>query len=130
MGNFVTLTQSNIAQKTVYWHYKQWRKQGVIEKLMMVLHSQVRSQVKNVFQGERETTDVFNLHFRIRDTGVGIAAAELPKLFDAFSQAQAGKEMQEGTGLGLAISRKTDKALYQAKEQGRDRYCTNTLINC
>lgn len=59
-----------------------------------------------VFQGDQETTDVFNLHFRVRDTGVGIAAAELPKLFDAFSQAQAGKEMQEGTGLGLAISQK------------------------
>ena len=60
----------------------------------------------NVFQGERETTDIFNLHFRLRDTGVGITAAELPKIFDAFFQAQAGKEMQEGTGLGLAISRK------------------------
>jgi len=60
----------------------------------------------NVFQGEQETTDVFNLHFRVGDTGVGIAAAELPKIFDAFSQAQAGKEKQEGTGLGLAISRK------------------------
>ncbi|MEG5116543.1 ATP-binding protein [Microcoleus sp. A2-C5] len=60
----------------------------------------------NVFQGEQETTDVFNLHFRVGDTGVGIAAAEVPKIFDAFSQAQAGKEMQEGTGLGLAISRK------------------------
>ncbi len=60
----------------------------------------------NVFQGDRETADVFNLHFRLCDTGVGIAAAELPNIFDAFSQAQAGKEMQEGTGLGLAISRK------------------------
>ena len=59
----------------------------------------------NVFQGEQETTDVFHLYFRLRDTGVGIAAAELPKIFDAFSQAQAGKERQEGTGLGLAISR-------------------------
>ena len=59
-----------------------------------------------VFQGDQETTDVFNLHFRVRDTGVGIAAAELPNIFEAFSQAQAGKDMQEGTGLGLAISRK------------------------
>ncbi len=31
---------------TVYWHYKQWRAEGAIEKLMMVLHSQVRQQVK------------------------------------------------------------------------------------
>jgi signal transduction histidine kinase/DNA-binding response OmpR family regulator len=59
-----------------------------------------------VFQGDRETADIFYLHFRIRDTGVGIAAAELPKLFNAFTQAQAGKESHEGTGLGLAISRK------------------------
>ncbi len=59
-----------------------------------------------VFQGEQETTDVFNLYMRISDTGVGISAAELPKLFEAFTQAEAGREMQEGTGLGLAISRK------------------------
>ena len=31
---------------TVYWHYKQWRSQGVIEELMRVLHEQVREQVK------------------------------------------------------------------------------------
>ncbi|WP_293131850.1 ATP-binding protein [Microcoleus sp. bin38.metabat.b11b12b14.051] len=60
----------------------------------------------SVWKGNETIEDVFTLHFHIRDTGVGIAAAELPKLFNAFSQAQAGKEMQEGTGLGLAISRK------------------------
>ncbi|WP_232317235.1 hybrid sensor histidine kinase/response regulator, partial [Anabaena sp. CA = ATCC 33047] len=59
-----------------------------------------------VFAGEQETTDVFHIHFQVRDTGVGISATELPKLFDAFTQAQAGKDAQEGTGLGLAISRK------------------------
>ena len=31
---------------TVYWHDKQWREAGVIEKLMAVLHEQVREQVK------------------------------------------------------------------------------------
>src|SRR6476620_4214645 len=31
---------------TVYWHYKQWRSQGVIEDLIRVLHSQVSEQVK------------------------------------------------------------------------------------
>lgn len=46
------------------------------------------------------------LNFRIQDTGVGIALEELPYIFDAFSQAQAGRKIQEGTGLGLAISRK------------------------
>lgn len=84
-------------------------------KLRQVLINLVSNAIKftsegqitvNVFQGDRETTDVFNLHFQVRDTGVGIAPAEIPKLFDAFTQAQAGKEMQEGTGLGLAISQK------------------------
>ncbi|MFB2837596.1 ATP-binding protein [Floridanema evergladense] len=68
--------------------------------------TEVGEIVLSVFAGEQEAIDVFNLHFQIRDTGVGIAPAELPKLFDAFTQAQAGKEMQEGTGLGLAISHK------------------------
>ena len=31
---------------TVYWYYKQWRSQGVLEELMRVLHSRVREQVK------------------------------------------------------------------------------------
>lgn len=46
------------------------------------------------------------LHFSVCDTGVGIAAKELSKLFVPFAQAQAGREQQEGTGLGLAISHK------------------------
>lgn len=31
---------------TVYWHYKQWRDVGTLEKLMTILHEQVRAQVK------------------------------------------------------------------------------------
>lgn len=30
---------------TVYWHYKQWREDGTLERLMTVLHERVRSQV-------------------------------------------------------------------------------------
>jgi len=36
---------------TVYWHYKQWREAGVIEKLLNVLHGQVRQQVKKNLSG-------------------------------------------------------------------------------
>ena len=40
------------------------------------------------------------------DTGVGIPAAELPRLFEPFHRAQtAGTHDVAGTGLGLAISR-------------------------
>ena len=31
---------------TVYWHYKQWRAAGAIEKLMTLLHEATREQVK------------------------------------------------------------------------------------
>lgn len=42
-------------------------------------------------------------HFKIEDTGPGIAENELQTLFKNFSQGQAGQE-KGGTGLGLAIS--------------------------
>lgn len=31
---------------TVYWHYKQWRNAGVLDKMMTELHAQVRQQAK------------------------------------------------------------------------------------
>ena len=37
---------------TVYWHYKQWRSAGVIEKLMKSLHGKVRHQVKKSQNGQ------------------------------------------------------------------------------
>lgn len=46
------------------------------------------------------------LCFEVSDTGVGIAAAELESIFDAFVQAEAGRKSVSGTGLGLTISRK------------------------
>ena len=46
------------------------------------------------------------LQFVVADTGVGMASVELPTIFDAFVQAQAGKRSTCGTGLGLTISRK------------------------
>ncbi|MEH2079401.1 MAG: ATP-binding protein [Nostoc sp.] len=83
-------------------------------KLRQVLINLISNAIKFTQKGTislivnnlSEDTDILTLDFKISDTGVGIAASELPKLFNAFSQAQAGKESQEGTGLGLAISRK------------------------
>ncbi|MEG3957770.1 response regulator [Microcoleus sp. herbarium2] len=48
----------------------------------------------------------FLILFEVEDTGVGIAAAEIDTLFDAFVQTEAGKNAAEGTGLGLTITKK------------------------
>lgn len=41
----------------------------------------------------------------IADTGVGIAANELPRIFEKFYRVRATKEMGAGTGLGLPLAR-------------------------
>lgn len=42
--------------------------------------------------------------FTVEDTGPGIAAEDIPGIFEAFGQASAGRQNQQGTGLGLSIS--------------------------
>lgn len=46
------------------------------------------------------------IKFQVEDTGVGIADAEINKIFQAFEQVGEQKRQSEGTGLGLAISQR------------------------
>jgi signal transduction histidine kinase len=51
---------------------------------------------------------------QVADTGVGIAAADLERIFDEFEQVNAGARSdsaRRGTGLGLAISRRLARLL-------------------
>ncbi len=53
---------------------------------------------------ERDGPEVM---FRVRDTGIGMTAEQLGRLFETFSQAEASTAAKYGgTGLGLAISRR------------------------
>ncbi len=48
-----------------------------------------------------------DLHFAVKDEGIGIKKEELPSLFKPFRQAKSGAgHNREGIGLGLAIARK------------------------
>jgi signal transduction histidine kinase len=42
----------------------------------------------------------------VSDTGSGIAAEDLERIFEEFQQTEAGAQEREGTGLGLALSKK------------------------
>ena len=85
-------------------------------KLRQVLSNLLGNAIKFTYSGSVAlrvradgTEDIppeIQLSFEVSDTGPGIAADELEKLFAPFVQTQTGRSMQEGSGLGLAISRK------------------------
>ena len=83
-------------------------------KLRQVLLNLLGNAIKFSNQGEvilrinsteNKETENYILNFSVIDTGMGISAKELNKLFEAFSQTESGRDAQEGTGLGLVISR-------------------------
>jgi signal transduction histidine kinase/DNA-binding response OmpR family regulator len=81
-------------------------------KLRNVLINLLGNAVKFTEQGriglhasvERRGEGGLWLVAEVQDTGVGIAAEEVEKLFQPFVQTQSGVNLQAGTGLGLAIS--------------------------
>lgn len=51
--NWCDLPKDLPPYSTVFWHYKGWREQGVIEQVMTALHEQVRQGVKKNQSGRR-----------------------------------------------------------------------------
>jgi CheY-like chemotaxis protein len=66
-----------------------------------------KGDVQLTVTGEPVPGSAWNLHFAVRDTGVGIPKEAMARLFRSFSQADASVTRRfGGTGLGLAISRR------------------------
>lgn len=86
--------------------------EGDITRLLQVLVNLLSNAIKFTEQGQvlvwvttKFIKDAcYELHFRVKDTGIGIPADRLPYLFEPFSQVDVSTTRKYGgTGLGLAI---------------------------
>ncbi len=82
-------------------------------RLRQILLNLVGNAIKFTLQGEvvlsvqpeGQETDHLVLHFKVRDTGIGISPEHMSRIFEAFEQADTSSTRHfGGTGLGLTIS--------------------------
>jgi two-component system CheB/CheR fusion protein len=118
------------------WEATDERLSGDPARLQQVFWNLVRNAIKFTPEGGHVTVRTHNpvpgtLAVEVSDDGVGIDPAALPRLFNAFEQAEQSVARQfGGLGLGLAIS----KALVElhggsvrAESEGRGRGATFTV---
>lgn len=89
---------------------------GDSQRLRQILVNLVGNAIKFTHQGEilvvvklvkYLSDDEIEIHFQIKDTGIGIPADKLDRLFVAFSQVDSSHTRKYGgTGLGLVISQR------------------------
>jgi two-component system, sensor histidine kinase len=98
---------------------------GDATRLRQVLHNLLGNALKFTERGRIGLTVRRSsggaVEFEVRDTGPGIAAQDLPRVFDAFWQAGSSSNRSAGTGLGLNI------ALEMARAMGGAIRCDSQL---
>jgi signal transduction histidine kinase len=77
------------------------------EDIEHLLSNLINNAIKYTDPGGRVTVSMWeqngNVVGAVEDTGVGIAAEEIPRIFEEFYRTEAAKSRTQGTGLGLSI---------------------------
>ena len=89
---------------------------GDMTRVRQVLHNLLGNAIKFTERGRIELQASRRadgpMEFRVRDSGAGITASDLPHIFDAFWQASDVQSVRgTGTGLGLNIAREIGRAM-------------------
>ena len=86
------------------------------DRLRQVLHTYLSNAIKFSPQGGTVALRAFpetgeRFRVEVEDSGMGISAADMPRLFVEFQQLDSGvTKRHQGTGLGLAVTRKLVEA--------------------
>jgi signal transduction histidine kinase len=105
-------------------------------RLQQIFWNLIKNSVKFTADGGRIIIETFNpsadeIEIKITDTGIGIEADKIDKIFNAFEQGQSSITRRfGGLGLGLAISKAMVSAhggSITAESKGKDRGATFTV---
>jgi signal transduction histidine kinase/DNA-binding response OmpR family regulator/ligand-binding sensor domain-containing protein len=85
------------------------------QKIETILHNYLANATKYTTAGGlvqlKAALKGQQLRFEVKDTGRGIPAADLPRVFERYFQSSVNTKAEGGTGLGLALSKELAKLL-------------------
>ena len=116
----IEISRIKAEQKNIDFHYKPTANlpEGIAadeKQLRQVLLNLLGNAFKFTDKGSvsleislssTQSNSIVQVNFRVRDTGVGMSATQLEKIFLPFEQVGDDSRKSEGTGLGLAITQK------------------------
>jgi signal transduction histidine kinase/response regulator RpfG family c-di-GMP phosphodiesterase len=138
LRNALEICQADIDQKHLALHVKLGAERVQLQadpaRLQQIFWNLIKNAVKFTPEGGRlgittRNDKEGNFCVEVADTGVGIDADSLPKIFKAFEQGERARS--GGLGLGLAISKaliETHRGYITAESAGRGQGATFTAV--